>query len=266
MQPSVPQPFPVVSVAKFSSLEEAEAFHALAAECGVDARISSTRRFSTGFDATLGGSDSLEGYAVKIHPADVPALRAHLAATLQLDPMDPMHSAGRAELQGITEGPVDGNLCEQVIAAKILESLPPESTTEPIQPQPVDGHLERDRRLARWLGGTGLVFTAIYASAVLGGIHFAGEVEDAHYLPEYVQDSFSYAMPYHDDGISRNMRPLLITLVPMATGAALILSWRQLRDGTRRRMFPPVWRLTGQLLFWLPALVMASLLVYVKVR
>ncbi|MDB6136124.1 MAG: hypothetical protein JWM59_4367 [Verrucomicrobiales bacterium] len=47
----------------------------------------------------------------------------------------------------------------------------------------------------------------------------------------------------------------------MATGTALILSWRQLRDGTRRRMFPDFWRKTGYLLFWLPPALMVVMAV-----
>jgi hypothetical protein len=44
----------------------------------------------------------------------------------------------------------------------------------------------------------------------------------------------------------------------MAAGTALILSKRQLRNGSVRPMFPPLWRTIGYFVFWMPVLLMGG--------
>ncbi len=258
MKPVYPVSSGMVPVARFSDKNQAAAFCEIALECGIVARVSDSRRFKSGFDATMGGADNLEGCSVLVKAGDVPVLKAYLEASLEIDPMDPLHTAGRAELRAMQEGPLDGNLCEQIIASKILDSLPAEAPAESSQVALADAHLAADRRVARWLGGAGLLFMAIYLSIILNSLVFTGYLQYGY--PVYAETGVSQTVHFHDEGIARNIRPLLIVIVPMGTGAALILSWRQLRDGSRRRMFPAWWRVTGYLLFWIPLLVMAGLI------
>ncbi len=258
MKPIGPVSPILVPVARFSDKNQAAAFCEIATECGVATRVSDSRRFTAGFDATMGGADKLEGCSVLVKAGDVPVLRAYLEASLEIDPMDPLHTAGRSELRAMEEGPLDGNLCEQIIASKILATLPPEAPVDSPQAAADDAHLAADRRFARWLGGAGLLFTAIYLSVITNSLVFTGYLQYAY--PVYAGSGLNQTVHFYDDGIARNIRPLLLMIFPMGTGAALILSRRQLRDGSSRRMFPPFWRITGYLLFWIPVLVMSGLI------
>ena len=61
--------------------------------------------------------------------------------------------------------------------------------------------------------------------------------------------------------LADGVQPYLLTLVPMAIGGALILSRRQLKNGSNRPLYPAFWRRMGYVFFWLPV----ALLVYVLV-
>src|SRR6478752_10328196 len=151
MQPVGPESPAMVPVARFTTREQAESFRAIAAECGVAARVLDLRRFSGGFDRTLGGADSLQEFSVEVEPGEAPVLAAHLEAGMEIDPMDPMHSAGRDELTAIAEGPLNGNLCGRIIAARILAALPPERSRGVCgDPVAVDAWQTADGRMARW--------------------------------------------------------------------------------------------------------------------
>ncbi|MDB6136123.1 MAG: hypothetical protein JWM59_4366 [Verrucomicrobiales bacterium] len=163
----------MVPVARFTTREQAESFLTIASECGVAARILDLRGFSGGFDSTLGGADSLQGFSVEVKAEEVTALAAHLEAGMEIDPQDPMHSAGRDELTAIAEGPLDGNLCERIIASRILAGLPPERSRGVCgDPVAVDAWLAADGRMARWLGAAGLIFTAVYLTVMADRILF----------------------------------------------------------------------------------------------
>lgn len=262
MQPVGPESSSMVTVARFPNREQAEAFCAIAAECGTAARVSELRRFSRGFDATLGGADSLEGCSVQVSAEEVTTLRTHLKNHLEIDPLDPLHTADRAELLAMTEGPLNGNLCEQIIAARILANLPPAPGMEMSSGSSAgtDAYLAADHRMARWLGGMGLFFTAAYLVILLNGLGFTRQPDSSHSSDAHAQPGLGRHVPFEGDKIANNVRPFLIMLIPLGTGAALILSIRQLRDGTSRRMFPVFWRMTGHVLFWLPIFIMAVLI------
>ncbi|MES2706604.1 MAG: hypothetical protein V4726_08375 [Verrucomicrobiota bacterium] len=258
MQSAETESSSMVTVARFRNREQAREFCAIAAECGVATRVSDSRRFngSGSFDATLGGADSLEGCSIQVKAEDVAVLRTHLEANMEIDPLDPMHTADRAELLAMADGPLNGNLCEQIIAARILAKLPPATIGE-ILPGAADAYLAADRRMARWLGVTGLLFTAVYLVIFLDGLGFT-PYPDSSYGHDQRHPGFSHYVPFEGEAIANNVRPFLIMLIPLGTGAALILSTRQLRDGTSRRMFPPFWRITGHLLFWLPLFIVGA--------
>ena len=104
----------MAAVARFQDREQGEAFCGIAAEGGITTRLTDSRRPVPGFDGTLGGSNHVMGYAVHVKADDVPALRAHLESSMEIDPIDPLHTASSAELQAMVEGQLDGNLCEQI--------------------------------------------------------------------------------------------------------------------------------------------------------
>ena len=259
MRSDGPVSHPPVPVARFQSMEEAGAFCAIARECGVKTSRVDLQRSTSGFDGTLGGTTHLMAYCVWLNAEDLPLLREHLASSMEIDPLDPLHTAGRAELLAMVQGPVDGNLCEQVIAGKILNSLPPqEAPNVAISPE-TDAHSAADRRKARWLGVTGVGFTTIYLTIFLNSIFLSAD-PDSDYASRSFNAGIRILTSQNHDSIADNIRPFLITSVPMAVGATLFLSRRQLRDGRVRRMFPPFWQSMGHLLFWLPPLVVAFFL------
>ncbi len=263
MPSDTPAPLALVPVARFQSVEEANAFSAIAADCGVDTRLLDARRSTTGFDGTLGGTMHPMGFSVYVRAEDVPKLRDHLESVMEPDPLDPLHTAGRAELSAIAEGPIHGNLCEQVIARKILATLPPEEPRGGPHDQLTDSHLAADRVRARWLAAAGLGFTAIYLTILLNGILLRTN-PDSEYASYFFSAGVMAAAWTDHDPIAGMIRPFLLTLVPMGTGAALFLSRRRLRNGTSRHMFPPFWRLMGQVLFWLPVGLLAIFLLAVR--
>jgi len=261
MNPSGPELSPMVWVARCFNREEADAFAAMAAECGVSVRLASTRQSAGGFDATLGGADHLLGFSVRVKASDVPVLRAHLESSMEADPLDPLNTASDAELLAMTQGPLEGNLCEQIIAAKLLAGRP-EPDAVKLEEGPVDVHLSSDRRVARWLGAVGLIFLVICYCFVFTGFRAAlaglGKLKARSVL--VLDSGFEAGIMIGNDAIAHNLRPFILTVIPMAAGTALILSKRQLRNGTTRPMFPPLWRTIGYFLFWLPALLMGGFL------
>jgi hypothetical protein len=201
------------------------------------------------------------GFAVYVPKSSLSDLRKHLAATMEIDPLDPMHGASRAELTAIMEGVMDGNVCEQIVAAKILESRPPEAETDisasnTAQEELTDTHLSADRKTAVWLGVAGLLFTAGYLALHLPDTFADTMAIVAPSATSGGSNSYSEMYEYSHDPISTNLRPFLMTAVPMGCGAALLLSKRRLRNGTPRPMFPNPWRWIGGLLFWLPAVLL----------
>lgn len=263
MASDTPAPLALVPVARFQEAAEAEAFSAMAAECGVGTRLMDARRSTPAFDGTLGGTLHPMGFTVYVRPEELVRLRHHLESAMELDPMDPLHTAERAELLAMAESPTNGNLCEQIIARKIIAARPPEA--RPVAPETpeTDSHFAADRRRARWLGAIGLGFTAIYLTILLNGI-----LPTVNPAAEYASSSFSEGLRqtvWHDhDPVAGMIRPFLLTLVPMGAGAALLLSRRPLRNGTSRPQFPLLWRIIGHLLFWLPVGILTVFLVLVK--
>lgn len=249
----------MVWVARCFNREEADAFAAMAAECGVSVRLTSTRRAASGFDATLGGADHLLGFSVNAKASDVPVLRAHLESSMEADPLDPLNTASDADLLAMTQGPLEGNLCEQIIAAKLLAGRP-EPDAVSLDDRPVDIHLSSDHRVARWLGAVGLVFLVICFTIVFTGLEaaLAGMEHSEASTPVGFEGGFQADVLSRHDQITNNLRPFILTVIPMAAGTALILSKRQLRNGTTRPMFPPLWRTIGFLLFWMPVLLMGG--------
>lgn len=247
----------MVPVARFHGMDEVEAFRAIAKECGVETRVANVERPVAGFDATLGGTAQFMGLVVLVRAADIPRLKSHLEAELEINPMDPMQSASTGELQAVGEGPVNGNLCEKILAERILASR-----TERVETAGsaawVDTQLERDAKLARWLGVLGWVFTIIYLSIVINGLFPPPPLTDEQSVVLFAPGARG-AVPHTRNPFAENIRPYILTTVPMATGLALWASRRQMRNGLVRPMFPPFWRFNGALLLWLPVLLMGYL-------
>ncbi len=153
MNPDDSQTAALVCVAHFINEEEAQAFAQVAEEGGVAARVGDARRVSSGFDGTLGGADSLLGYSVYVARDRVAALREYLQGTMEVDPLDPLCSAGRRELTELATGPLQGNLCEQIIAGLILAGRPEAEAPQAVATQvnAEDSHLRREQVVARWL-------------------------------------------------------------------------------------------------------------------
>jgi hypothetical protein len=263
MPSDTPAPLALVPVARFQEAAEAGAFSAIAAECGVGTRLMDARRSTPAFDGTLGGTLHPVGFTVYVRPEELASLRHHLESAMELDPLDPLHTADRSELLAMAEGPTNGNLCEQIIALKILAARPPEASPVAPETPETDSHLAADRNRARWLGAIGLGFTAIYLTILLNGIVLTAQPDS-----EYASYSFSEGLRqtvWHDhDPVAGMIRPFLLTLIPMGAGAALLLSHRPLRNGTSRPQFPLRWRIIGHLLFWLPVGVLTVFLILVK--
>lgn len=258
-----PAPIASAPVARFQEAAEAEAFSAIAAECGVATRTLDVRRSTPAFDGTLGGTMHPMGFMVYVRPDEVATLRHHLESAMELDPLDPLHTATLTELAAMAEGPTNGNLCEQIIARKILAARPPEAI--PVSPNipESDSHVAADRNRARWLGVAGLGFTTIYLTILLNGILLTANADSPH-ASHYFGEGMRQAVWHDHDPIAGMIRPFLLTLVPMGTGAALFLSRRGLRNGTSRPQFPLIWRVTGQILFWLPVVILTVFLAALK--
>lgn len=247
----------MVPVARFHGMDEVEAFREIAKECGVETRVANVQRPVAGFDATLGGTAQFMGLVVLVRPADLPGLKAHLEAELEIDPMDPMQSASTEELQAVGEGPVNGNLCEKILAERILASRSERVETAGAAAW-VDTQLERDAKSARWLGVMGWVFTIIYFSIVISGLLPPAELTEEQVAVMYAPGARG-AVPETRDPFADNLLPFILTVVPMATGLALWASKRQMRNGLVRPMFPFFWRFNGALQLWLPVLLMGYL-------
>lgn len=244
----------MVAVARFHDMEEVESFRAIAMECGVPTRVADVRRGLGGFDFTLGASAQFLGWAVMVAEPDVPVLEAHLTSQLEIDPMDPMNTAPTPELSEIVNGPLTGNLWEKITARRILESRA--VPVEPVAASGVaDSHVDGDERLARWLGAVGWTFTIIYLAIVISGLFPNAPPTYEEALVLFAPGAQGY-VEYTGDPFADDLRPFILTVIPMATGLALFLSRRQLRSGLVRPMFPPFWRATGRLHFWLPAVTM----------
>ncbi|MDB6068958.1 MAG: hypothetical protein JWL81_129 [Verrucomicrobiales bacterium] len=258
MNPNKVETVGMVPVARFHGMDEVEAFRSIAQECGVETRVANVRRTDAGFDFTLGGGSQFLGWVVLAVESDVPALTAHLEKHLEVDPLDPMRSAKATELLAIVDGPLEGNLCEKVTAARILaeQSVVVQSV---LPGTGVDTHLAGDARQARWLGITGWIFTLRYIVMYVLDL-LSPESES----PGLLGMSFGFGMQtsaiYGGDAVAENVKPFLLLMIPMATGFAL-LAKRKLKDGTVRPMFPDHWRKTGYFHFWLPVFFMICVMV-----
>lgn len=247
----------MVPVARFHGMDEVEAFRGIAEECGVVTQVANVERTVAGFDATLGGTAQFMGFVILVAAAEVPVLKAHLEAGLEIDPMDPMQSASTGELLAMTGGPVDGNLCEKIVAERILASRAQPAVETAAAAAWVDTQMERDRKLARWLGMMGWVFTIIYLSIVLNGLFPPAHLTDEQVAVMFAPGARGW-VPETRDQIADNLRPFILTVIPMATGIALWLSRRQMRNGLVRPMFPPFWRITGAVQLWLPVVLIGG--------
>ena len=233
MNPDDSQTAALVCVAHFINEEEAQAFAQVAEEGGVEARVGDARRVSSGFDGTLGGADSLLGYSVYVARDQVAALREYLKGTMEVDPLDPLCSAGRRELTELATGPLQGNLCEQIIAGLILAGRPEAEIPQEVETPEAKGRYlrERDLSLARWLGCMGLALLPLPIFAIMTQI----------------------AQP-------------VLSLLPMIIGGSLIFSRRQLPNGTTRPQFPRYWQRIGHLLLGLPILILVISLIQLVMK
>lgn len=244
----------MIAAGKFYSREEAEELKAVSEEAGIPALIIDPRKQPGAFDATLGGFTASLTFTVYVHQDAAEALSSRLENILELDPADPLCSLSVPELLALTQGPVDGNLAERVLARKALAARPDHSASLPVpspgakddQEPPNDPHATADARRAWWFGAAALVLPIIWLAALLTA---AGENHSAN-TREISRDAFDrqsslYATLQEADSFAGPLRLFIIVLLPVTAAGTLIFSRRKLRDGTHRPMFPRYWRIFG---------------------
>jgi hypothetical protein len=241
----------MVAAAQFFSREEAEAMAALAMEAGIVTPIVDAGRATSTFDMSMGAVGSTQGFTVFVNPADVEKLRAKLGETLEIDPHDPLCTLSAADLRELISAPLNANLTEQVIAAKLLAARgdgepDPALSREPVATVSPDPHRDSDARTGRWLGGITLVFTILYLWAFLLATPWVRERLNI----EGVQGTWQKGASgrhgtVHRDQFSGGVRVPMVCTLPTVASGVLIFSRRKLAGGSVRPMFPHPWRALG---------------------
>ncbi|HWB04954.1 MAG TPA: hypothetical protein VG796_18135 [Verrucomicrobiales bacterium] len=242
----------MVPTARFYSREEADALSALALEAGITAPVVDASRAMATFDMSLGAVGSAEGFTVFVNPGDLKRLQSKLEETLEIDPQDPLCTLTDSELEEVVHAPLNANLTERVIARKLLAARKAGAQDAPALPASTtafnpDPHRKQDVRMARWLGGVAIIFTAVYLFFIAADPGYREQVMRESIQGTWKQDSSAKDRRgyVHHDAFAGGVRVPLLFLLPFAAGGALILSRRKLADDTVRPMFPGPWRVLG---------------------
>jgi hypothetical protein len=251
-EPAALQLSAMIPAARFYSREEAEAMTALAAEFGIVAPVVNAGRAMATFDMSLGAVGSADGFTVFVNPKEVEKLRTALESRIEIDPQDPLCALSIAELKDLVAAPLNANITEQIIAAKLLASRGgvdsgPSSSAPVNTGFSLDPHQTTDARIGRWLGGITLFFTVIYLwFAILAtprvrewmvekGVQ---ETRPAGALREGRKAA-------HHDAFAGGVRIPLLGVLPSAAAFALVVSRRKRADDSIRPMFAAHWRYLG---------------------
>ena len=155
------------------------------------------------------------------------------------------------ELRTLVEAPREANLTEWVLAKKLLASRGPEETParsrQEINDWALDPHAAFDARLGRWLG---LLVLCSFSVCIIILIRVmiqefgTGDHDPATHSASWNPGAHTRRLPRPDE-FGAPLRELIPMLLPSASSLALIFSWRIMRNGQRRWMFPKVWRDVG---------------------
>ena len=242
----------MVPAARFYSREEAEAMTALAAEAGITAPVVDAARSTATFDMSLGAVGSADGFTVFVDPADLDLLRATLEKNVEIDPMDPLCSLSTAELHELAGAPLNANLTEKVIAARLLSARtdgtlpPPLPSTKSTAGFRLDPHADDDARLGRWLGTLTVFSLVAYLWFTILATPWVREWINKEGLQgSWKRGAEQGSVFLHRDTFAGGIRVPLFGILPSAASFALVCSRRKLGDNSVRPMFARHWRIAG---------------------